>query len=1379
MAKKKIPKTKIQQTNPVERRDKSMADIDIEKCKLSMQVLDLLPTPVMCIDNEFNVTFMNPAGAGVMGKKPEDVIGLKCYDLFKTPHCQTPECRCAQAMKKDGVFTGETVADPGGLNLPIQYTGAPIKDADGHIVGALEYVVDFTETRKAMDEAQQKVDNLNNIPTPIMAIDKGFNVTYMNPAGAGVMGKKPEDVIGLKCYDLFKTPHCRTPECRCAQAMEKDGVFTGETVADPSGLNLPIQYTGSPVKDDDGNIIGALEYVVDIAETKKAIDDAQTKVDFLNNIPTPVMVVDKEFNVQFMNPAGAGAVGKTPEQCVGQKCYSLFNTEHCNTDDCQVAKAMKQDGVFTNDTVAKLPSGELPIRYTGCPLKDAEGNIVGGLEYVLDLTKEMEVTNGVDELVQAAIEGKLDTRADVDKFEGNYQKIVKGVNDTLDAVIGPLNVAAEYVDRISKGDIPEKITDEYKGDFNEIKNNLNQCVDAINGVTAEAAMLVEAAVEGKLDTRGDVEKFAGDYAKIVKGVNDTLDAVIGPLNVAAEYVDRISKGDIPEKITDEYKGDFNEIKNNLNQCVDAINGVTAEAAMLVEAAVEGKLDTRGDVEKFAGDYAKIVKGVNDTLDAVIGPLNVAAEYVDRISKGDIPEKITDEYKGDFNEIKNNLNQCVDAINGVTAEAAMLVEAAVEGKLDTRGDVEKFAGDYAKIVQGVNDTIGTLVGHIDQIPAPFMIIDRDFNISFMNKAGAGVIGMSQEQLIGQKCYDQFKTSDCRTANCACAKAMSSGNSETSETDAHPGGNDLFISYNGVPIRDQAGKIIGALEIVMDQTEVKKAMDDASKKVDFLNNIPTPVMVVDKDFNIQFMNPAGAQAVGRTPEACQGQKCFTLFNTEHCNTADCQVAKAMQQNGIFTNDTVAKLPSGDLPIRYTGAPLKDENDNIVGGLEYVLDLSKEMDVTHGVGELVQAAEEGRLDTRADIDKFEGNYQKIIAGINDLMEGIVVPINESMEVLGKVAERDLTKQVVGDYKGQLGEFKENINTAIKNLGEALGQATSAADQVGSASAQVASSSQALAEGSAEQAASLEETTSSLEEMSSMTKQNADNANQADNLMQEANQIVERAEGSMGDVIKSMEDISQASEETQKIIKTIDEIAFQTNLLALNAAVEAARAGEAGAGFAVVADEVRNLAMRAAEAAKNTADLIEGTVKRVNAGSDLVTKTNEAFDEVAKSAAKVGELVGEIAAASNEQAKGIEQVNQGMAEMDKVTQQNAANAEESSSASEEMTAQAQELASMLAAFKLDEQDVGHKQVTTAAPRQVTTAAPRQVTTAAPRQVTTAAPKQVTTAAPRQHQASNLKKVAQTRKKADDATDAKAATPEAVIPMDDEKTDDADFKNF
>jgi hypothetical protein len=249
---------------------------------------------------------------------------------------------------------------------------------------------------------------------------------------------------------------------------------------------------------------------------------------------------------------------------------------------------------------------------------------------------------------------------------------------------------------------------------------------------------------------------------------------------------------------------------------------------------------------------------------------------------------------------------------------------------------------------------------------------------------------------------------------------------------------------------------------------------------------------------------------------------------------------------------------------------------------------------------------------------------------------------------------------------------NSLTKPIHRIIASLTATSQTVSAASNQVSVSSQRLAEGDSEQAASLEETSSSLEEMSSIIQNNADSARQADELTNDTNRVVGKANDSMALLTSSMDDISKAGEETSKIVKTIDEIAFQTNLLALNAAVEAARAGEAGAGFAVVADEVRNLAMRAADAAKNTSELIADTVRKVSEGTGLVTETDAAFSEVSESSKRVGELTGEIAMASRQQAEGIEQINRAVNEMDKIVQQNAASAEESASASQELNAEA-----------------------------------------------------------------------------------------------------------
>jgi methyl-accepting chemotaxis protein len=289
----------------------------------------------------------------------------------------------------------------------------------------------------------------------------------------------------------------------------------------------------------------------------------------------------------------------------------------------------------------------------------------------------------------------------------------------------------------------------------------------------------------------------------------------------------------------------------------------------------------------------------------------------------------------------------------------------------------------------------------------------------------------------------------------------------------------------------------------------------------------------------------------------------------------------------------------------------------------------------------------------------------------EAVLKAQNEMYVIVGMVVMGIIALMAVAAFF-----IARSIAGPIQRVSQGLVESTG---RVASVSAQVSGSSQVLSDGASEQAAAIEETSSSLEEMASMTKHNADNADQADGLMKQVGQFVGQSNESMGKLSASMEEIKKASEETQKIVKTIDEIAFQTNLLALNAAVEAARAGEAGAGFAVVADEVRNLAMRAADAARNTAGLIEGTVKKVKEGSGLMSGTREAFGKVAESAGKVAELLAEIAAASKEQSQGIDQVNKAVVDVDKVTQQNAANAEESSSASVELSSQAGQMQTMV----------------------------------------------------------------------------------------------------
>lgn len=429
----------------------------------------------------------------------------------------------------------------------------------------------------------------------------------------------------------------------------------------------------------------------------------------------------------------------------------------------------------------------------------------------------------------------------------------------------------------------------------------------------------------------------------------------------------------------------------------------------------------------------------------------------------------------------------------------------------------------------------------------------------------------------------------------------------------------------------------LEFLDDQNgDMEKALGSATGADDagnLLKGIRTMDEVIQLGYAIQLETATGQLA--RDPKMIEeaGKKFMEMENS--LNSI---------QKAITKDTTISQLED----IRMAAANYKGNMKKMVANFSALNDLAKKRksagDAVSGLAR--DTAVSGILETTKSAAQVA---QLLSRSAGLLFGGGILGLLVGM-ALSLLISRSITKP---------------LNRIIKGLSEGAGA-------VGSAAEQVSSASQSFAQGSSEQAASIEETSSSLEEMSSMTRRNAENADQADVLIRETSKVVGQANESMKVLTGSMDEIARASEETSKIVKTIDEIAFQTNLLALNAAVEAARAGEAGAGFAVVAGEVRNLAMRAAEASRNTSDMIEKTVRKVREGSGLVKGTNEAFGKVADSTSRVAGLVGEIAAASREQAQGIEQVNRAVAEMDRVVQQNAAGAEENAGASEQMNSQA-----------------------------------------------------------------------------------------------------------
>ncbi|HEX4037863.1 MAG TPA: methyl-accepting chemotaxis protein [Acidobacteriaceae bacterium] len=315
------------------------------------------------------------------------------------------------------------------------------------------------------------------------------------------------------------------------------------------------------------------------------------------------------------------------------------------------------------------------------------------------------VSQEILRLVEASKEGRLEERGRHEQFSGIYQDMVRGINEMLDAILLPIGEGNRVLAQISSGKIDELIAQTYKGDHEKMKVAVNTVAVVLQRLHKELDRLTEASREGELSQRGKPEQFEGAYAEIVRGVNAMLDAILLPIGEGNRILAQISSGKIDELIAQTFRGDHEKMKVAVNNVGLILQGLHTELERLIEASRMGQLAERAHTEQFHGAYGQIVRGVNGMLDAVIGPLNVSAHYVDRISKGDTPPPITEEYKGEFNTIKNNINALIEAMNEVTATAEQIAHGDLTVTVKERSAGDKLMQALSAMVAGLTQTVG--------------------------------------------------------------------------------------------------------------------------------------------------------------------------------------------------------------------------------------------------------------------------------------------------------------------------------------------------------------------------------------------------------------------------------------------------------------------------------------------------------------------------------------------------------------------------------------------------------------------------------------------------------------------------------------------------